>query len=166
MALFPDIAMAIPRALILAWLAAALLLAGILVLQWYGERKQFLPVPSSPAMVRIDNGGQSMQWQRQDGRWLIDGKPAEQARIEAWFAELRACRGNYDAQEIAPTADPHPVTLDIDGMVYHLGAANPFGASHYITHQNRVWLCKESVKATLRLPVNLWLEKNDDARTP
>lgn len=157
--------MAIPRSLILFWLLLTILMIFISFLQWRQEQRQFLPVPDAPQHVRIDNGTDIVRWQWQDGRWHIDGKPADALRIAAWFEKLRACRGNYDSKDIAPTPDPHPVQLVIDDAHYALGAANPFGNSHYITHNDRVYLCGESVKATLRLSVNLWLE-NPDARTP
>lgn len=157
--------MAIPRALIIFWSLLAILMPAIILLQWQTEKRQFLPVPDAPQQVHVDNGTDAMLWQWQDGRWHIDGQPADALRIAAWLEKLRACRGNYAAEDIAPTPDPHPVRLTIDGAPYALGAANPFGNTHYITHNGRVYLCDEAVKATLRLSVNLWLE-NPDARTP
>ena len=165
MALFPDDQMAIPRSLIIFWSFLAMLMLVVAFLQWRHEQRQFLPVPGAPQLVRIDNGTDTLLWQWQNGHWHINDQPADDLRIAAWFEQLRACRGNYDGREIAPTPDPHPVQLVIDDAHYALGAANPFGNNHYITHNGRVYLCDESVKATLRLPVNLWLE-NPDARTP
>lgn len=157
--------MPIPRTLIIFWSFLAILMLFVAFLQWRQEQRQFLPVPGAPQQVRIDNGTDTLLWQWQDGHWHIDGQLANDLRIAAWFEQLRACRGNYDSKEIAPTPDPHPVQLVIDGAHYALGAANPFGNSHYITYDGRVYLCNESVKGTLRLPANLWLE-NPDARTP
>lgn len=153
--------MAIPRKLILLWLSISALLALTAIMQWRAEKRLLLPVPDKPRQVHIQSGETNTTWQWQDGHWYIDGQRADSARIATWFAQLRACRGNYSPQDIAPTADPYPLLLEIDGLSYHLGAANPFSQSHYITYDQRVYLCGEAVKATLRMPVQTWLEKPD-----
>ncbi|MDO5090892.1 MAG: hypothetical protein Q4D61_05045 [Cardiobacteriaceae bacterium] len=157
--------MAIPRTLILAWLTLLLLMLATLAWQNAAEKRQYLPVPENPEDIRINTGQHTLHWQRQQQHWLSNGQVADTPRIHTWLEELRACRGNYNEHDIAPTPNPEPIHLTIDNTPYTLGAANPFTNGHYIHHQNRVYLCNEAVKTPLRLPPDLWLE-NPDARTP
>lgn len=153
--------MAIPRKIILLWLALALLFATLLILQWHGARAAYLPVPGNPQTIRIQSASAAFTWQRGGNGWLMDGKPADAARIGDWLAQLRTCHGAYAPADIAPVDNPQPITLTIDGQTYELGAANPFADTHYLAHNGKIHLCPRAVKGALQLSTDLWLEKPD-----
>lgn len=153
--------MAIPRTLIGLWLALAAALTALLLWQQHRERQRYLPVADHPQRIEVQTDLAGFTWQRTENGWQMDGKAADGERIQDWLAALRACYGAYDPADIAPSDDPHPVSMTIDGQVYRLGAANPFAHAHFAAHRDKIYLCDQSVKAALRLAPERWLENPD-----
>lgn len=153
--------MAIPRPLICLWLVLAAALAALLLWQQQRERARYAPVPQHPQTISVQTDLAAFTWQRTDDRWHMNGKALDTARIQDWLAQLRRCYGAYNPADIAPSDNPQPVTLTIDGQTYHLGAANPFANAHYLNHGDKIYLCDQSVKAALRLAPEHWLENPD-----
>ena len=153
--------MAIPRKLILLWLALAGAFAALHILHWQNTRAAYLPVPAKPQHIRVQSTPASFVWQRHEQSWQMDGKPANAERIDDWLSQLRTCHGAYNPADIAPLDNPEPVTLTIDGQTYTLGAANPFAKAHYLSHNGKIYLCGQAVKGALQLSSELWLEKPD-----
>lgn len=145
----------------LFWLLLSIALAATVAWQIRLERQHFLPVARQPQRIVIHADLHDTTLEFTDGQWRSAGKAANAQRIADWLELLRACQGNYREEDITPPPDAHPVQIHIDGELYQLGAANPFANAHYITHHGRAYLCEQSVKATLRLPADLWLEKPD-----
>ena len=145
-------------ALWLFWLGAALLCAGLYRYETQ-LRDTALPLPEPLHSLEIIRADTRLSFQAQND-WQHQGQTAP--KLAAWLEQLRhGCPQSYPATATKLPPEEAAITLRFNGGDdWTFGAYNPFSRSHYLQHQDRVYLCHEQLKPRLSLPLSYWLDQH------
>lgn len=121
-----------------------------------------LPLPKTLTHIKIQP--QNLTFQKSGQTWQNNGK--ESPRFAQWLKNLEtACPIHYPKKDITLPENKNPINLTLNhNTTLEFGAHHPYYPMHYLTYEDKIYLCDETLKLQLTLSPDYWT--NENAGTP